>query len=255
MSKYFVLPEDIDPENKRAAIAGDNADHLITAMRAKRGDPVIVCDGRCTDYHCEVSDIVPGRNKRLELRIVSVCRAPEPRLKVTLYQALPKASKMEYVIQKCVEMGITRIVPIYTDNSQIRTMSFARLDRYRKISEAAAKQSMRGIIPYIGSPIPLEQAIADKADFGLVFAPYENERQTGLKDILTENKTAGLSSAAFFIGSEGGFSAGEAGLFTQAGIPRVSLGERVLRTETAGFAVLTVLMYVCNELSVYAEGE
>jgi 16S rRNA (uracil1498-N3)-methyltransferase len=248
MPKYFVSPEDIDNEDSRISLNGENADHLVAVMRVRRGDAVIVCDGRCVDYHCEVADIVPGKEKRLSLKILSKSNVPEPRVKATLYQALPKADKMEFVIQKCVEMGITEIVPIYTDNSDIKTLSDAKLARYRKISEASAKQSMRGIIPSVGSPIALSQAIEDSASRGFVFAPYEYERQTSLRDILSAHNMVDVKEAAFFIGSEGGFSAEEANMFRKAGIPCVSLGTRILRTETAGFAVLTVLMYVCNEL-------
>ena len=252
MPKYFVKPEEIDKETGAILIGGENADHLVTAMRARRGDSVIVCDGNCIDYSCEITDIVTGRDKRLTLKILSKSAVREPRLKVTLYQAIPKADKMEYVIQKCVEMGIYEIIPIYTDNSDIKVLSEAKLARYRKISGASAKQSMRGIIPYFGAPVTLDQAVADSGRTGFTFAPYENEHSTGLKDVLSKTNMAEISSAAFFIGSEGGFSETEAGLFVKAGIPRVSLGPRILRTETAGFAVLTILMYVSNELSVYA---
>ena len=248
MPKYFVQAADI--ENGRILMRGENADHLITVIRARRGGHVIVCDGRCTDYECEITDISPGKDKQISMKILSKREAPEPRLKVTLYQALPKADKMEYIIQKCVEMGVSNIVPVYTDNSEIKMLTETKLSRYRKISEASAKQCMRGIIPPIGPPIPLEQAIAGSGDRDLVFAPYENERATGLKDFLSQYNLSAVNSAAFFIGSEGGFSAGETDMFVNAGIPLISLGSRILRTETAGFAVLTILMYACDELGV-----
>ena len=245
MPKYFVSPEDIDMERSRIPVCGDDALHLISALRVRRGDHVTVCDGQCVDYNCEVDDI---NNKRLALKILTSSRVREPSLKVTLYQALPKSDKMEYIIQKCVEMGIFSIVPIYTENAVIGTMSGAKLSRYRKIAEAAAKQSMRGIIPNIAQPMALEQSITDSAGHGLVFAPYENECQTSLRDILSGHNLNDVGSAAFFIGSEGGFTNKEAEMFIHADIPRVSLGSRVLRTETAGFAVLTILMYACGDL-------
>jgi len=248
MPKYFVKPEDIDKENSAVILSGENAEHLISVLRARRGDPVVVCDGCSTDYHCEITDIVSGRGKRLSVKILSERGVREPRLQTTLYQALPKTDKMEYIIQKCVEMGVHSIVPIYTDNSDIKALSDAKLARYRKISEASAKQSMRGIIPDIGAPITLKQAVADSAGYNLAFAAYENENRIGLKDILSD--MAKYNAAAFFIGAEGGFSDDEADMFIKADIPRVSLGARILRTETAGFAVLTVLMYTSGELGV-----
>ena len=254
MPKYFIKPEDIDKENGVILVSGENADHLITSMRTRLNDPVVVCDGFCVDYNCAVSEIIPGKAKRLKLKVISEQCVSEPRLKVTLYQALPKADKMEYVIQKCVEMGIYNITPIYTDNSDINVLSDVKLSRYRKISEASAKQSMRGIIPGISQPITLEQAIKESFGQGFVFAPYENERMTGLKDILDKNAISVIDSAAFFIGSEGGFSLREAEMFKNSGIPCVSLGPRILRTETAGFAVLAILMYTGNEFGVSTRG-
>ena len=250
MPKYFIMPEDIDTDKGSVSIAGENADHLITTLRTRPGDEVTVCRGDCMDYICEVTDVFSGKNKRCTLKILSVRPVSEPRIKIKLYQALPKTGKMEYIIQKCVEMGIYEIVPIYTENSSVSALSGSKQTRYRKISEAAAKQSMRGFIPCIRQPVTLGQAIEDSVGNDLVFASYENEDQTSLKDILSGCNLTAISSAAFFVGSEGGFSDREADAFKNANIPRVSLGARVLRTETAGFAVLTILMYVSNELSV-----
>ncbi|MDR1559884.1 MAG: 16S rRNA (uracil(1498)-N(3))-methyltransferase [Clostridiales bacterium] len=254
MPKYFIAPEDIDKENSRLVIRGENADHMINALRARRGDHVTACDGLCTDYTCEISEIFTGGNKKLILKILAESGVSEPKLRVTLYQSIPKSDKMEYVIQKCVEMGIYEITPIYTEFSAVRSLSDAKLSRYRKISEAAAKQSMRGFIPCINPPITLSEALTESSGRGLVFVPYENERQTGLKDLLSQYDMAQVISAAFFIGSEGGFSGREAEMFINAKIPRVTLGGRILRTETAGVAVLTILMYASNELGVAGGG-
>jgi len=250
MPKYFVNPEDIDVKNRRVALCGENAKHLITTLRVRCGDQIVVCDGQCIDYYCEIAEISSGKNKQCILTIISEHPVLEPQLDITLYQALPKSNKMEYIIQKCVEMGIYSIVPIYTDNSSIKEISQSKMTRYRKISEAAAKQSMRGFIPHISEPLALEQAITASAQKALVFAPYENERQVSLKDLLLKNDLARISSAAFFIGSEGGFSDREIDMLTRANISRISLGARILRTETAGFAILTILMYLGNELSL-----
>ena len=248
MPKYFITQESIDRYNNLIFISGENADHLITTLRSQCGDIVTVCDGLCVDYKCEITEIFHGKNKQCTLKIISSYSVTEPRIKITLFQAPPKSGKMEYIIQKCVEMGIYNIVPVYTDNSSVSMLSAAKLVRYNRISEAAAKQSMRGFIPRVGRPLTIEQAIADSASRVLVLAPYENERQTSLKDILTKYNMTAIDSAAFFIGPEGGFSNKEADLFREANIPCVSLGARILRTETAGFAVLTILMYACNEL-------
>jgi len=250
MPKYFVEPEDIDVSNNSVILSGENAKHLITSLRASSGDLVIVCDGQCMDYHCEIAETATGKIKQCTLKIRSKHPVSEPHLDITLYQALPKSNKMEYIIQKCVEMGIYSIVPVYTDNSSIKELSHSKMTRYKKISEAAAKQSMRGFIPQIGEPVTFEQAITASAHKAFVFAPYENEHQVSIKDLLFRHDLARINTAAFFIGSEGGFSDKEVDMLIRANIPRVSLGARILRTETAGFAILTILMYESNELSL-----
>ena len=243
MPKYFVAPENIF--NGAITMSGENAAYLIVVLRVRPGAKITVCDGKKTDYDCEIT-AVTGRDS-LEMKILSRAPAPEPRLDVTLYQSLPKSDKMEHVIQKCVELGVSRIAPVYTKNSPVDRLTDAKLHCYKKISEASARQCMRGIIPVI-SPFTLEQAAADASRLSLAFAMYENERFTSLKSFLNDNPLARFESVGFFIGPDGGFTPEEAAMIKRAGIPTVSLGSRVLKTETAGPAVLSILMYETDEL-------
>ncbi|MDR1000993.1 MAG: 16S rRNA (uracil(1498)-N(3))-methyltransferase [Clostridiales bacterium] len=245
MPKYFVHTHDIAGDT--ITLMGESAAHLIVVLRARPGERVIVCDGEKTDYDCEIISIT-GRDS-LKLKILSSAVAPEPSTEVTLYQALPKGDKLELVIQKCVELGVTRIVPIITKNASLDRLSDAKLKRYEKISEAAAKQSMRGIIPVIAVPFTFSQAITDSKYLSLTFAPYEYERHVTLKKFLSANPLEGKKSIGFFIGSEGGFASEEISQLHNADIPTVSLGKRVLRTETAGLCVLAILMYELNEMA------
>jgi 16S rRNA (uracil1498-N3)-methyltransferase len=244
MPKYFVKPENI---NKNIIdMKGESAAHLVVVLRAKIGDRVLVCDGQRNDYECEIV-LINGRDS-LTLKILSQSTSPEPKADVVLYQALPKGDKFELIVQKCVELGINRIVPIFTQNSEMPTLTNTKLERYMKIAESAAKQSLRGIIPQVTPPLTLQQSIDDAKNLSLTFAPFENEEEVGLKDFLQKQNLPRYKSIGYFIGSEGGFSGPEIMMFRVNKIQTVSLGGRIMRTETAGLAVLAILMYELEEL-------
>jgi 16S rRNA (uracil1498-N3)-methyltransferase len=251
MPKYFVFAKDICDT---IIINGDNAAHLIRSLRARVGDNVVVCDGEGTDYDCEIIKIYPGDN-RLELikRKTRLCDT-EPGMQISLYQAIPKGDKMDLIIQKCVELGVTKIIPMVTDHTIAATKPFsqAKQARCEKIARAAAMQSMRGVIPVIEPVIQFREALAASAQLALTFAPYENEKKLSLKEFLRGRDLP--ASVGFFIGPEGGYAPREVEWFAEYGIAAVSLGNRILRTETAGFAVLTMLMYEFDKLGVNPVG-
>jgi 16S rRNA (uracil1498-N3)-methyltransferase len=151
-------------------------------------------------------------------------------------------------------MGVTEIVPMVTAHTITKANSFspAKQARYAKIAEAAAMQSMRGVIPAIAPVRQFHEALLDSTRLKLTFAPYENERKLSLKEFLHSREIP--ASIGFFIGPEGGFAPCEVAQFAEKGIAAVSLGNRILRTETAGFAVLTMLMYEFDKLGVYPVG-
>jgi 16S rRNA (uracil1498-N3)-methyltransferase len=240
MPKFFFNNNQISGDTVR--ITGEDARHLKNVLRVKTGETIILCDGGGTDYSCEV--------KGFEGEGILLCvngkalSGTEPSVRVTLFQGMPKTDKMEMIIQKCVELGVYEITPVITDNTVSKPDNIsAKTARWQKISESAAKQCMRGIIPEIKNAVCFSEALERAGRLDISVAPYENA-ENGIRGFIKEisgNKK--ISEIGVFIGPEGGFSVKEAGLFAKNNIPAVSLGKRILRTETAGFFTLAVLLY------------
>jgi 16S rRNA (uracil1498-N3)-methyltransferase len=158
---------------------------------------------------------------------------------------------MEFIVQKCIELGVNEIVPVLTERciSKINTINDAqnKVSRWQKIALEAAKQCNRGIIPKIGMPIKFSEAIdlASKMDLSVI--PYEKENAIGFKNIVAENSD--ITNASIFIGPEGGFTEQEIQLAESQGIRKITLGPRILRTETAGMVALSLIMYELGDVS------
>ena len=239
MPKYFVMPENITGDN--IIIIGEDAKHLATVLRSEPGDTVEVCDGSGTDYQCEIT-AVDKKEVTLQIKTQAPCQS-EPKTKITLFQGLPKADKMELIIQKCVELGIERIVPVATQRCVVKLDkkdSIKKIERWQKIAESAAKQSGRGMIPQIEEVVSFREAVnLVKGTQGAII-PYEHEQKRGIREFVE-----GFSGdeVAVFIGPEGGFADEEIAFATENGVLSVSLGKRILRTETAGMATIAILLY------------
>lgn len=247
MSKFFV-PSDKITEDKIIIDTAD-ASHITRVLRMGAGDKITVCDSRGTDYEAEIAE---ADAERVICKIVSETKnESEPNIRVTLFQGIPKASKMEYIIQKTTELGITEIVPVSLTRCVAkinnRKDEIKKLDRWQKISEAAAKQSGRGIIPEVKPVVSLDEVIDRAKDFDLFFVPYECEEQQTLKETLLSK--GDIKTVGFMIGSEGGFDVAETDKLRESGIPTVTLGKRILRTETAGEAVLAMVMYEIGDIN------
>ncbi|HHU77975.1 MAG: 16S rRNA (uracil(1498)-N(3))-methyltransferase [Caldicoprobacterales bacterium] len=246
MHRFFVEPEQIS--GSTAVIAGDDAHHIQNVLRLHIGEEIILCNGRGTDYRAVIQSM--GKEQvRTEL-LSSEPSGTEPVTKVTLLQALPKASKMETVIQKCVELGMYELIPISTVRTVVRLANARdgekKRIRWQRISEEAAKQSGRGIIPQIHTPVSFEETVAHlKSDLKIIL--WEEERENSLRKVL-QGLIDRPASVAMLIGPEGGLDQKEADLARQHGWTTVSLGSRILRTETAGMAALAAIMYQLEEL-------
>lgn len=230
-------------------IDSEDVSHIKRVLRLKVGDEVLLCDGKGYDYNAVISDIL---DNEIKCRIIEKhASETEPNIKVTLYQGLPKASKMDYIIQKNTELGIIRIVPCMLNRCVVKLENKKaeekKTQRWRKIAEEAAKQSGRGTIPEISMPVSLSEAIDMLRNEDLAIALYECEENKALKKILTSSKDA--KSIGFIIGPEGGFDPAEIEKIHEAGIPSVGLGKRILRTETAGEAVLSMIMYELGDIN------
>ncbi len=238
MPKYFTSAENIN--NDIIKLDEETSLHLSRVLRCAVGDRITVGDGSDIDYECEITDITKHcvsakiLDKHLNLN--------EPSVKITLYQGLPKGDKAELIIQKCVEIGVCEIVPVKTERSVVNWDKKAgkKVERWNKIARSAAEQCGRGRVPEVLDIMTFSQAVEDskKCDGRLI--PYENEQKNGLKSFC-ENFAG--KSIAVFIGPEGGFSPAEIELATQSGIMPVTLGKRILRTETAGLVTAVILLH------------
>ena len=242
MPRFFT--NELDENN--IVLKGSDANHIGRSLRMRVGEELTVCCNG-TDHHCRIRSITPDE-VYLDLIDKEICAA-EPNIEVTLFQAVPKLDKLEYIIQKSVELGVSRIVPVLTRRCVSRPdeKDFARkkLPRLNKIAEEAAKQSGRGIIPEVASMVSLKEALEMMKQLDRNILLYEEE-EGGLPFgavKLDEAKTVGL-----FIGSEGGFDREEAEVAVNIGASQVWLGKRILRCETAPITALSILMFLTNNM-------
>ena len=247
MSRFFVPRENIGDE--KIKITGGDVQHIARVLRMGGGDELTLCDGSGTDY-CAVIEKIG--DKEIECKIISRKNSTaEADIEVTLVQGLPKATKMDYIIQKTTELGVSRIIPCTLSRCVVKLedkkAAEKKTERWRKISGEAAKQSGRGIIPEVCVPQSLDEAIKSLEDCDIVFVPYECEEETTIKSVLTSKENP--KKAGFIIGPEGGFDISEIEKIKAAGIPSVTLGKRILRTETAGEAVLAMIMYEIGDIN------
>ncbi len=225
------------PASDIITVTGSDARHIGYSLRMKKGDPITFCH-MGTDYLCRIEEMT-GDEVVCRVEKTEQSRS-EPTVKLTLYQAYPKQDKLERIIQKTVELGVSRIVPFISARCVSRPderSAAKKLDRLRRIAEEAAKQSGRGVIP----------EVSDITDFR---AAMEDMKKNDIKLFCYENGGVRLSDIAFpksgsiglMIGSEGGFERSEADAAEQAGAVRIWLGERILRCETCPVAVTAVIM-------------
>ena len=226
----------------------EDAHHILHVLRKEIGDHLTVCDGCGQDYECE---IVSASAEEISCRVLDQhISATEPEVQLTLFQGLPKAEKMEWLLQKGVEIGITDFVPVSTSRSVVKLdgkKAEGKLARWNKIAQAAAKQSGRGILPEVKNVVSVEQAIKTFDAYDLILVLYEENRGCSLKEIL-KNQDSLPKRVALWIGPEGGFESFEVKLLTEAGAISAGLGPRILRTETAGIIAATVVLYEYDQM-------
>ncbi len=237
--RFFAEKENIT--DSAVYITGDDVKHISKVLRLRTGDEITVCDGDKTDYECSISEI-SGDRVVAEIREVHPNKA-ESEICLTLYQGLTKGDKMDYIIQKCVELGVSKIVPVLTKRAVSRPSDGdKKVVRWQKIAAEAAKQCGRGIIPEVGKICTFEEAITeaggDKKSLNLM--PYECEGERHLRDSL---KAYTGKNVSVFIGPEGGFDESEVGFAKAKGVKTITLGPRIMRTETAPLAVSAAIMY------------
>ena len=242
MYQFFVDPSQI--QGTRIVITGEDVNHIKNVLRMKPGDEISVSNGAdLKEYRCGIEEIRAGQ-VICTLRFVKEEGLELP-ARVLLFQGLPKADKMEFIIQKAVELGVCEVIPISCKRTVVKLdekKAAGKIARWQKIAEAAAKQSRRGIIPQIREIMTMEQAIACSRACQVRMIPYELAEDMDKTKALIGSLEPGRD-VAVFIGPEGGFEREEVEAAARDGVTPVTLGRRILRTETAGMTVLSWIMY------------
>lgn len=242
MYRFYVFADQL--AEKEVFISGGDVNHIKNVLRLEVGDWIVACDGNGTDYVSRIQSICSDE-------VVASIEKVQPTgtelpVRITLFQGMPKKDKLELIIQKAVELGACEIVPVMTKRTVVKLSEEKkinkRLERWQSIAYAAAKQCDRGIIPTVHKPVSYEEALAmaDQLDYNVI--PYE--LQTGMEEARKiVDQACKQRSLGIFIGPEGGFEPEEVERAMTRNIHPMTLGKRILRTETAGMALLSILMF------------
>jgi 16S rRNA (uracil1498-N3)-methyltransferase len=246
MHRFFVNDESIGKDTIR--ISGDDVNHISKVLRLRVKEHISISDGKGTEYLCSISSI--NRDYVICDILEKNMNITESPVKVDLYQGIPKSTKMDLIVQKCVELGVNRIFPVDTERVVVKATEergFSnKIVRWQKIAEEAAKQSARGKVPVIENSILFNETLEKLKEYDLCLIPYEKENSTGLKHVLKGKNN--IKKVAVIIGPEGGFSEDEIKKAEESGAVPVTLGPRILRTETAGFVSLAIILYELGDM-------
>ena len=227
-------------------IIGEDVNHIKNVLRMKPGEEIAAIDHETgTEYRCEIEDF---KEDTVQCKLLFTKEdGIELPSKVYLFQGLPKSDKMELIIQKAVELGVYKVIPLATKRAVVKLdakKEASKLTRWNLISESAAKQSKRRIVPEVTGVMTVKEALEYCRDFDIKLIPYELADKEAMADTkkIIDNLQPN-QSIAIFIGPEGGFEESEVTTAVDAGFSPITLGRRILRTETAGFTVLSWIMY------------
>lgn len=240
MANFFVEKDEFlrDP----VQISGDEANHMIKVLRMKEGESLTLFDG---EGNCIDGVIDKIENKTVFVKAVKrYASETEPELKITLFQGIPKNPKMDLIIQKATELGVTRIVPVNTKRIVAKIDKDAKIERLQKIAYEAAKQCGRAYVPKVDSPVSFDEAINCMIQMDGAIIPYECEKDGRIGDWVK----CGMKTLGILIGPEGGFEENEVKKAEEAGVKRVTLGKRILRTETAGLIASALCLYIAGDM-------
>lgn len=260
MFRFFVAPEQITGD--QVIVTGEDVNHMKNVLRMRPGEKVRISNGSDEDYYCSIEELKEGQVLlHIDSKEASSVELP---VQIYLFQGLPKSDKMDRIVQKAVELGACAVVPVAMKRSIVKLdqkKAAAKVKRWNSIAESAAKQSGRLVIPTVQMPVTFAQAVEQAAELEWKLLPYENEEgMEGVRCLLgelaeqvrqqnretTEEEISSKSPlrVGIFIGPEGGFDPNEVQLAEREGWKKISLGRRILRTETAGMALLSVLVYL-----------
>lgn len=249
MYQFFVEPSQI--QGTRVVITGNDVNHIKNVLRMQPGEEIAVSNGEDgKEYRCGIEEL-HEEEIVCTLRFVKEDGVELPS-RIYLFQGLPKADKMELIVQKAVELGVYEIIPMATKRAVVKLdekKAKSKISRWQTISEAAAKQSKRRIVPNIHSVMSFKEAVNYAKDMPIKFIPYElAEEMEKTRELIGGLKPG--QEIAIFIGPEGGFEESEIQAALENGIEPITLGKRILRTETAGFTVLSWIMYQLEGMGI-----
>ena len=245
MHRFFVSSENI--LESQVTFSDYVSYQLNKVFRAKKGDECIVFDGSNTEYLIRLDTINSIKSFGTIIEIIKCSR--EPNVKLILYQALIKPDRFEYAIQKSVELGIHKIVPFISNRTEYNNPSGSRMNRWENIVRESAEQSHRTILPSIEVPVNLNQALIESPEASII--PWEMEKTKGIKEVLKiiKNDSSDVDmQIGIFIGPVGGFATKEIEFAVDNNVIPVSLGARILRSETAGVVAATAILYEFGNL-------
>lgn len=250
MHWFYVEKSQISEDEIR--ITGSDVNHIKNVLRMEAGEHVVICDREGKDYYCELASL----SKDEVIAKINQINDTESELpaKLYLFQGIPKKDKMELIIQKAVELGAYEVIPVSMKRCVAKIedgkKEQKKLERWQGIAESAAKQSGRGIVPQIHSVMSFKEAVAYGKELEYCLVPYEQAKNIATTVEQVKQACNG-KSIGIFIGPEGGFDEKEIEQIEEAGFHAITLGKRILRTETAGLTILSILMY---ELEQKREG-
>ncbi len=243
MPKFFVKENQVN--NNKITILGTDVNHIKNVLRLQLNENIQICNSdNQENYLCKIKDISDEQIKCDVLEKIE--ETVEPRVKVTIFQGLPKSDKMELIIQKSVELGVYSIAPVDMGRCIVKLNEkdkLKKIDRWQKISEVAAKQCGRDIIPQISNVTTVKEICSTIDDYDMIIVAYEKEKQNVLKNELKEIKQKGFKKIGFVVGPEGGLEEKDVEMLKTSGAKIVTLGKRILRTETVALNVLSNIMY------------
>lgn len=246
MHKFFVLENNI--KDNIAIITGDDVKHIYKVLRLKTGDKINInnCIGK--EFLAEIKSIDKATVTCNIIENININN--ESNIKIHLYQGLPKAAKLELIIQKATELGVMSVTPVITERVIVKNelSESKKIERWNKIALEACKQSKRTIVPEVKNIIKFNDFLKEVENFDLVVIPYENEKNQGIKNMIANLGEKKINTIAIMVGPEGGFEEEEIEKLKEIGAYIVTLGPRILRTETAGFVCSSLLMYELGDI-------
>lgn len=250
MYKFFVKNNQIN--DNKIQIIGEDVNHIKNVLRLQKNEEIQVCNSDTSKSY--ITKIIELNNDNVIVEILEECsEGTEANTIVHIFQGLPKQEKMETIIQKATEIGVSDITPIKMERCVVKLdekTASKKIERWQKIAEVAAKQSKRDKIPRVHSSINLKSLYEKLQEYDIVIMAYEEERKTSIKQILTSLPHGKELKIAVIVGPEGGISKDEVELLSELpNIKVVTLGKRILRTETAPLVLASVIMYEFDEMA------